>query len=176
MPPEQQWCVLSCGCLCWEGGFLGFHFEPQACWALGAAGKTGPLSLGALLPHAASQRPALAVRSPFPEVQAKLIFTAEASPRVWIERAGWGRYCNSHYTSILCSPPDCLLETCFSYDYLVSLIIDCRWKFIFLWNIPLTSEPEGRGLRLLPFQCPPPPFLEKTHFPPQVPFFFFFLS
>ena len=94
---------------------------PLSPWAsIPKGGYTGfPHNVATLVP----ERQHLLIRPHFLKLQAKLIFIVEASPRVWIERGDWGHYCNRHYNNILCSPPNCLLETCFSYHYPVSLII-----------------------------------------------------
>lgn len=112
----------------------------------------------------------LLIKPHFLIVQAKLVFIVEGSPKgMDMERGNWGHYCNSHYNRILCSPPVCLLETCLTCDYPV-LIIAPGWRFTILWNTPLISELDGRGVRVLPSQCSPSSFLEKILSSPTYPF------
>lgn len=121
--------------------------------------------------------PPFAYQASFSKVRGQAYFHCRSLPKS-VDWEGWlGHYCNSHYNNILCSPPNCLLETCFSYYYPVSLIIAPGWRFIILWNIPPLSQHQRAGeLRVLPSRCSLSTFLEKTLFSPQVPFFFFKLT
>lgn len=142
---EQQWFIISHRYMGWVGGFFWFTSSWKACWVLGTAGMMvlSPCGLSSQrrLDWASSKG-----GSNSPKEGKHLLFTphflllpdqayfhCRRVPRVWTLRGVifWGHYCVVHYNQIA-HLLKCLLETCFSYDYPISLIIAPRLRLIIL--------------------------------------------